>query len=235
MASDILAQLCTLLPDKKSEVAELNLIPQSGKKPRKPHPRPGFVHNVGVNDYPTPVWVDGKILRSYSIWQGMLQRCYSDTRLVEFPAYKDCSVATEWFLFTNFDCWFTENYVKGWQLDKDILVPGNKLYSPDTCIFVSPALNVLLSTCPGNRGSLPLGVTYDKRRNVYNAGGYRNNRRIYLGTYPTALLAHKAWQLAKALIIENFPTTDPRIRKALDLRVAQLRNDHANNRITTKL
>jgi len=33
---------------------------------------------------------------------------------------------------------------EGKHLDKDILIPGNKIYSPDRCIFVSSLINLLI-------------------------------------------------------------------------------------------
>lgn len=192
-----------------------------------------LVCNVGINDSATPVVVNQTKLNSYESWQNILVRCYSPASLSRRPSYEGCSVVAEWLLFSTFERWHAENYVEGFQLDKDLLIPGNKLYGPDQCVFVSPRLNKLLLDRAANRGNLPLGVCANRKRFVSRVN--KDNQSTYLGIYDTPLEAHKAWQLAKAEIIEQFPTTDPRIRKALDLRVAQLRDDHANNRITTKL
>ncbi len=76
--------------------------------------------------------------KPYSTWKSMLMRCYSEKYHAKFPSYIDCSVCDEWLDFQVFALWFTDNYKAGMQLDKDIKVDGNKVYSPSTCLFVSP-------------------------------------------------------------------------------------------------
>lgn len=48
-----------------------------------------------------------------------------------------------WKYLSNFKKWYDEHYVEGWHLDKDILMQGNKFYSPETCCFVPFEINVL--------------------------------------------------------------------------------------------
>lgn len=194
-----------------------------------------LVQGRGINDATTPVVVDGKIITSYNVWSTMLSRCYAARYHKTRPTYVGCSVAKDWQLFSNFEKWFTEHYAEGLSLDKDLLFPGNKVYGPDTCVFVTPALNGLLLDCGTRRGDSPLGVSFRKDLQKYTASVRVEGVLRYLGHFPTPLEAHQAWQLAKAAIIEAFPTTDPRIRAALDKRAAQLRDDHAHGRITVKL
>lgn len=79
--------------------------------------------------------------RARGVWDGILCRCYSEDRVIKFPSYRDCTVHEDWHNFQNFAKWFEENYIEGWHLDKDILVPGNKIYGPDTCCFVPQEIN----------------------------------------------------------------------------------------------
>ncbi len=67
----------------------------------------------------------------------MLQRCYSESYLNKRPSYRGCSVCEEWKTFSNFMAWMKNKNMENLELEKDILVPGNKLYSPETCVFVS--------------------------------------------------------------------------------------------------
>lgn len=194
-----------------------------------------LVQGVGVNDFPSSTKVNGRDIKSYNLWKAMLQRCYSADLHKKRPTYTGCTVAKEWHSFVAFEKWFTENYVEGWFLDKDILTSGNKIYSADTCVFVPQHINNLLLVGKVIRGTYPLGVSFHKANQKYVANIHTEGVLRYLGSFPTSLEAHQAWQLAKSDNIAAAETNDPRIRKALDLRVAQLRDDHANSRITLKL
>lgn len=85
----------------------------------------------------------GKLTKSYRAWYAMLSRCYSENAQKIHPSYVDCYVTKEWFNFQVFAKWFDENYIDGFQLDKDIRVKGNKIYSPEACCFVSQQDNVI--------------------------------------------------------------------------------------------
>lgn len=192
-----------------------------------------LIHGIGRNDFPTPIRVNNVRLHSYHIWHSMLARCYAKVNLAKNPTYVGCTVADEWHSFSAFESWFTKNYFEGANLDKDLLFPGNKVYAPDTCVFVDQALNKLLGSCASARGALPLGVS--KQDGKFRSQVCENGVQRYLGFFSTILEAHQAWQAAKADIIANFPTDNPRIRAALDLRVDQLRDDLKHNRITVTL
>lgn len=194
-----------------------------------------LVYGVGVNDSTSVVYVNCKPTKAYSLWKSMLARCYASSYQKSKPTYAGCSVSKEWHSFSSFESWFIGHYSEGLSLDKDILFPGNKVYGPDTCVFVSQALNSLLLDSGHSRGECPLGVGFVKSRQKYVATVCAGAENKYLGIFTTPLEAHRAWQLAKADIIETFPTDNPRIKAALDLRAARLRDDYANGRITTKL
>ena len=98
-----------------------------------------IVYGVAHNDYAGRIKENGKHIRSYRSWISMLSRCYGEKELNNRPSYKGCSVCDEWLLFSNFKKWFddpTNGYQNGYCLDKDILIKGNKVYSPNTCCFV---------------------------------------------------------------------------------------------------
>jgi hypothetical protein len=83
---------------------------------------------------------NGKQLKSYDYWRGMIRRCYSEKYHITHPTYRNCTVCDEWKCYDNFKEWFKINYYEihneSTALDKDILIKGNKVYSPDTCVFV---------------------------------------------------------------------------------------------------
>ena len=116
---------------------------------------------MGVNDsdYATGETVDGKFVRCpyYAAWSRMLERCYSAKYHVRKPTYIGCTVCDEWLSFMAFRAWMIEQPWKGNQLDKDIIQPGNKVYSPDMCVFVSANINALIGTSP--QRDMPIGVS----------------------------------------------------------------------------
>ena len=100
--------------------------------------------------------------RTYITWQSMLRRCYDAYYINRENSYIDCFVCDEWLNFQNFAKWYEENYYEcnneRMELDKDILIKGNKIYSPTTCIFVPQRINRLFTKSNKNRGEYPIGV-----------------------------------------------------------------------------
>ena len=93
-------------------------------------------------------------------------------------------------------------------LDKDILYKGNKIYGPDTCIFVPQRINTIFGTNMRRRGNLPIGVTFCKRNKKYtshcwtlNADGKRNN--IALGYFDSPEKAFNAYKQFKESYIQK--------------------------------
>lgn len=112
------------------------------------------IFGVGVNDYNgivTRMEGDKKVYdKFYLCWKSMLQRCYDAKELQKHPSYEKNSVCESWHSLSNFKLWFDQNYVEGFQLDKDILTPFTNVYSPETCWFIPQNLNKLLAIkkCP---------------------------------------------------------------------------------------
>jgi hypothetical protein len=110
---------------------------------------------------------------SYTIWHGMIERCYSKKYKDKHLTYKNVTCCDEWLCYKNFKEWYNDNHyeVEGQRmaLDKDILVKGNKIYSPETCVFVPQRINVLFTKCNRTRGIYPIGVNYFKIENKYRA------------------------------------------------------------------
>ena len=99
------------------------------------HPR---VYGVGyLGDGVYKAHLNSIATKHYLTWMNMLERCYSMKSLARNTTYVGCTVVEEWHNFQNFAKWFEENYIEGYHLDKDIKVEGNKVYGPDTCLFVS--------------------------------------------------------------------------------------------------
>ena len=159
-----------------------------------------LVYGVGVNDWDGKVLVDGKMIWEYDLWNGMLRRSYDEKFKQKYPTYKDVTCSKEWLLMTSFidDVSKMKGYdLDGWDLDKDILQKGNKLYSKDTCCFVPHEVNMLLIKRDNHRGEWPVGVHFYKASGKFEAYLTINGKQKHLGYFTTADEAFQAYKLAK--------------------------------------
>ena len=115
---------------------------------------------------------NGKKTKCYKVWHSMLQRCYDPKLQEREPTYRGCTVCDKWHNFQTFAEWYNDNYyqIHGevMCLDKDILIKGNKIYSPETCCFVPEKINTLFVKSDKSRGNNPIG-THQLPENVYTA------------------------------------------------------------------
>lgn len=156
------------------------------------------VYGVGVNDFPTNTNVDGKDIWEYKSWWSMMRRCYDEKYKAKNPTYGECVVEEYFHSFTNF-----YNHVttmvgydnETYELDKDLLVKGNKCYSRDTIVFIPKEINSFLVNAKGS-GDLPVGVSKcvlaEKTR--YKARIRKGDKREYLGLYDTPEQAYQAYK-----------------------------------------
>ena len=187
-----------------------------------------LVFGVGTNDLPyrTQVWENvtkdgGKRIRKlvflcpyYVAWRDMLKRCYSEKYLESYPSYIGTNVCSEWLYASEFKKWMQQQDWEGKSLDKDIIVPGSKLYSPDTCAFVLPATNSFVTACDASRGEYPLGTYLYKPTGKYKAQ-CRNpftEKNEYLGYFSTPEEAHEVWRKRKHEIAQLVAATESDIR-----------------------
>lgn len=102
---------------------------------------------LGVGYYGDGIYGDrenGAKHPSYVTWFSMMNRCYGDKHKYSQYSYKGCTVCEEWHNYQNFAKWYEDNYYnceEELELDKDIIIYGNKLYSPETCLFVPKLVN----------------------------------------------------------------------------------------------
>jgi len=166
-----------------------------------------LIYGVGYNPHERVIDSKGKVLRSYTSWLDMIKRCYSVSFKGKNPTYIDCTVCDEWLHYSEFIAWFDKNYISGYQLDKDILVNGNKIYSPETCVFIPKKINTLLSTRSGSKGDYPTGVYYDKRRNRIMAQISIYGAMRFLGRFDCEKKAHSAYVYAKKEYVKEVSST----------------------------
>ncbi len=195
-----------------------------------------LVHGVGVNDLGYRVHLreevtknGGKRVRKtdflcpyYAAWNHMLERCYSEKFLESNPSYIDTSVCSEWLYASAFKKWMEQQDWQGKSLDKDIIAPGSKLYSPESCAFVLQATNNFVTARYASRGDYPIGVCLYKRTGKYIAS-CRNpfaEKSEHLGYFSNPEEAHEAWRKRKHDLAQLVAATesDMRIVEALKKR-----------------
>ncbi len=131
-------------------------------------------------------------------WEDMFSRCYDKKFLEKNKTYKDCTVHPDWHNFQVFAKWFEENYVEGFDLDKDILVKGNKIYGPSTCCFVPKEINNLFQSKRNNENNLPTGVKKLGSKFTSSIGAGRVlGTTSYLGMFKTVEEASECYNKEK--------------------------------------
>ena len=163
------------------------------------------VYGVGVLG-DAEVSQNGVKLKEYKLWRALIGRCYNAKTKTRSPSYIGCSVSENFKYYPYFKEWCSrqvgfDRY--GFELDKDILVKGNKIYSEDTCCFVPKEVNLLLCKSNSLRGSYPIGVNLNKVSGKFKASLTCGNVTKSLGYYNTPEEAFLAYKQAKEAYIKE--------------------------------
>lgn len=134
-----------------------------------------------------------KFTGQYQLWIGMLTRCYCESEIIKHPTYKDCYVCDEWLNYQKFAKWTTTQRFfnvadtssdgRSMALDKDLLVPNNKVYSPDTCCFLPNKINCAIGGKLSGDKKLPSGVYWHKASNSYTSSIQVDGVQVHLGCF----------------------------------------------------
>lgn len=170
----------------------------------------------------TGIGTDGKYAdtRSGSIHRGIKERCHKGSDYQrKFPSYSNCSMSEEFLDFQFFVEWHMKQAafgMDGFHIDKDILIPGNKVYSQDTCCLVPGIINLLMVRHTDAKTDMPLGVQLTDSKK-YKA---QHGKGAYLGIYKTKELAFAAYKNYKEAKIRDavklhMAVLEPRVYAAL--------------------
>ena len=175
---------------------------------------------VGVGAYKSDI--NGVRAKSYETWVNMLARCYSNSYKNKYPTYKDCKVCDEWHNYQNFAKWFYENLPKDgntYHLDKDLKVIGNNIYSPITCMFVTPVVNLFTTDRGAARGCCMIGASLSKIGGNFKSQCKEpfTGKHFSIGYFDTELEAHLAWRKRKSELAYELAMTQDReeVKQAL--------------------
>ena len=161
---------------------------------------------IGIGKFKS-VDENGKPTKCHIAWRNMLMRCYDLKYQKKQPTYKGCTVCEEWWNFQVFAEWYYSHYYEfgnneRMTLDKDILHKGNKIYSPDNCVFVPSSINSLFTKRNNERGEYPIGV-YKKGNKFVAHLSKGNGKLIHLGMFNNPEEAFLAYKEHKELYIKE--------------------------------
>ena len=183
------------------------------------------VHGYGINDGKYPASAGSNIVKEYALWRGMLGRCYhrTENRKVAYKSYDGCKVSEFFKYYSNFYVWVRSQkgfLIENFDLDKDLLVKGNKIYSEDTCVFLPREINRTLQNNRSDRGEYPIGVRLHKQSGCFMSSMRKCNDFVYIGLYKTPEEAFLAYKVTKELYLKELANKwkdqiDPRAYDAL--------------------
>lgn len=135
--------------------------------------------------------VGGNKTKEYMLFSSMKSRCKKD--------YVGCSVDSLFEDFQYFAEWCNSQIgfkVNSYQMDKDILVAGNKVYSPLNCVFIPKDLNCFNRM---NEGTYKQGVSWHEGTGKFRARIQlvETQKRVCLGLFETEDQAFNVYKAAK--------------------------------------
>ena len=202
------------------KVAEMKEVRNGGVK----DPYSPSVYGVGIVGTKYPSSKSGVQTKEYKLWCRMLVRCYSESFKKKQPTYEGCEVSENFKYYEYFYEWCHKQIGfdnEGWQLDKDLLIKGNKVYSEDSCVFLPKEINLLLVKREALRGKHLIGVSWKKANKAFVAMVNKNKGNSKcLGYFKTEIEAFNAYKKAKEAFIKEQASKfksqiDPRAYNAL--------------------
>ena len=182
------------------------------------------VYGIGVLGVKYPSKINGVLTKECALWRDMLKRCYSDAYQKKYPTYEGCEVSDNFKNYEYFYEWCHNQIgfgIEGFELDKDLLIKGNKVYSENTCVFLPNEINSLLVKREALRGKHLIGVCWSNTNKAFVAQVRINKgKQEYLGCFKTELEAFNAYKKAKESFVKEQAEKwkdkiDERVYKAL--------------------
>ncbi|MEN4047056.1 hypothetical protein P9A10_00290 [Serratia marcescens] len=201
-----------------------------------------LVYGIGTNDLANNIEKQQEI--------GLTPDLYEESRKAwnnRLNAQKNgrATVCEDWQLHSNFARWWLDSHIDGWCIDKDWLVPDNKEYHPDRCVWIPNKINTLM--CDGRKKDteLPKGVSINliKYKDVvykYYQARCSVNGVCEAKNFKNPRDAHRQWQQWKIQEIENVIGEfigDIRLDKRIITRLTEVREEiqtDYNNNIETQ-
>lgn len=194
------------------------------------------IKGFGINDWPGKIAKGSDVWHLYQKWRWMIGRVH------DADSYQDCHICDEWRSFKSFYDWASKQDWKGNELDKDVKFKGNKLYSPDACLFLPRKINLLFRRTRNKAGAstaLPAGVyayPYDGAKTKYKVNGTcpETGKAIHLGYCRDPRIGHLDWQANKVFNLQSALELDmpPAARQRIEWEINRIKADISQNKIT---
>ena len=170
-------------------------------------PHSPSVYGVGILGAKYPITINSILTKEYTLWRNMLRRCYSDSFKKQRPTYEGCEVSSKFKSYEYFYEWCHKQIgfgVDGFEIDKDLLVKGNKVYSETTCVFLPQEINTLLIKSTASRGEHLIGVYWHNASKSFVAKVAKNKgKQEHLGFFKTEIEAFNAYKVAKEAFVKE--------------------------------
>ena len=165
------------------------------------------VYGVGITGTKYQPSINGVLTKEYTLWNNMLERCYSDSFKKRRPTYEGCEVSSKFKSYEYFYDW-CHNQIgfdnEDWHLDKDLLIKGNKVYNENTSVFIPQEINSMLVKSDKRRGEHLIGVCWHKKGKTFVATVNKNKgKQEYLGLFNTEIEAFNAYKEAKEAFVKE--------------------------------
>ena len=165
------------------------------------------VYGVGITGTKYQPSINGVLTKEYTLWNNMLERCYSDSFKKRRPTYEGCEVSSKFKSYEYFYDW-CHNQIgfdnEDWHLDKDLLIKGNKVYNENTSVFIPQEINSMLVKSDKRRGEHLIGVCWHKKGKTFVATVNKNKgKQEYLGSFETEIEAFNAYKQAKEAFVKE--------------------------------
>ena len=143
------------------------------------------------------------------VWGNMMLRVYNPPNERTAREYKETSVHAHWHNFQNFAVWYHQQIDHfgpvgfRWNLDKDIMIAGNRIYGPESCCVVPEAVNRLFNDTRFIRGKLPIGVQQNEFGYKATCSSKLSDNSGYVGFFKNIQEASSAYWCAKIKAIQH--------------------------------
>lgn len=102
-----------------------------------------LVCGAGIVDTDIDLKENGRYINQYRTWRAMIRQAYGVN--IKNRRVEGLTVCADWLYFSKYKAWFDFNKKERFYVSRDFKIPGNKHYSPETCIFVPYSWGRLLS------------------------------------------------------------------------------------------